>query len=101
MIASMFKILLRLVNITLKSKDYGTSYQTIDMFPLRCIKILLEYQQQEQILQFLMGLNQPFAHVRGQILLMDPLPRLNKVYSLILRRSNCDQFPLPTLIISS
>lgn len=27
--------------------------------------ILLKYQQQEQILQFLMGLNESFAHIRG------------------------------------
>lgn len=29
------------------------------------LKILLEYQQQEQILQFLMRLNESFAHIMG------------------------------------
>lgn len=48
-------------------------------------KLLLAYHQQEQILQFLMGLNESFAHVRGQILLMEPIPPLNKVFSLILK----------------
>ena len=30
-----------------------------------------------------MGLNKTFAQVRGQLLLMDPLPPINKVFSLI------------------
>ena len=30
-----------------------------------------------------MGLNDSFSQVRGQILLMDPLPHINKVFSLI------------------
>lgn len=41
------------------------------------------YYQQEYIMIFLMGLNDSYAHVRGQILLMDPLPPINKVFSLI------------------
>ena len=34
-------------------------------------------------MSFLMGLNDSFAQVRGQLLLMDPLPPINKVFSLI------------------
>jgi transposase InsO family protein len=34
-------------------------------------------------MQFLMRLNESFAAVRGQILLMDPMPPINKVFSLI------------------
>ncbi|XP_031282657.1 uncharacterized protein LOC116141274 [Pistacia vera] len=34
---------------------------------------------------FLMGLNDSFDHVRNQILVMDPLPTINKAYSMILR----------------
>ena len=34
-------------------------------------------------MNFLMGLNENFAQVRGQLLLMDPLPPINKVFSLI------------------
>jgi hypothetical protein len=44
----------------------------------------LEYFQQESIFQFLMGLNNSYAHIRGQILLIDPLPPMNKVFSLLL-----------------
>ncbi|GMI70518.1 hypothetical protein HRI_000721100 [Hibiscus trionum] len=34
-------------------------------------------------MQFLMGLNESFAHARGQILLLDPLPSITKVFSLV------------------
>ena len=34
-------------------------------------------------MSFLMGLNDYFSQVRGQLLLMDPLPPINKVFSLI------------------
>ena len=34
-------------------------------------------------MSFLMGLNDSFAQVRGQLLLMDTLPPINKVFSLI------------------
>ncbi|KAL4379256.1 hypothetical protein GQ457_02G035690 [Hibiscus cannabinus] len=40
---------------------------------------LLDDQQKELTMQFLMGLNESFATVRGQILLMDPLPNITKV----------------------
>lgn len=41
-----------------------------------------QYQEEECTISFLMGLNEIFATVRGQILLMEPLPSLNKVFSL-------------------
>jgi hypothetical protein len=34
-------------------------------------------------MQFLMGLNETFTQVRGQILLMDPMPNIDRVFSLI------------------
>ncbi|GKV05630.1 hypothetical protein SLEP1_g17617 [Rubroshorea leprosula] len=42
-------------------------------------------QQQEKLMQFLMGLNDSYGSVRSQILLKDPLPAVNKAYSLMLR----------------
>lgn len=46
------------------------------------LKAVTRFQQQENVMKFLMGLNDSFTHVRGQILLMDPI---NKVFSLILQ----------------
>ncbi|KAL0370630.1 UNVERIFIED_CONTAM: Retrovirus-related Pol polyprotein from transposon RE1 [Sesamum angustifolium] len=36
-------------------------------------------------MQFLMGLHESFDHVRNHILLMEPLPSVNKAYSMVLR----------------
>ncbi|KAJ0016708.1 hypothetical protein Pint_10816 [Pistacia integerrima] len=38
-----------------------------------------------RLMQFLVGLNDSFDHIRNQILLMDPLPIINKAYSMVLR----------------
>ena len=49
------------------------------------MKSILELFSQECVLQFLMGLNDSFFVVRAQILLMDPIPSVNKVFSLIIQ----------------
>ena len=36
-------------------------------------------------MSFLIGLNETYAAVRGQILIMDTMPPLSKVFSLILQ----------------
>uniref|UniRef100_A0A2N9FY23 Reverse transcriptase Ty1/copia-type domain-containing protein n=1 Tax=Fagus sylvatica TaxID=28930 RepID=A0A2N9FY23_FAGSY len=46
-------------------------------------KTLMEYQHYDYVHSFLMGLNDSFSQVRGQILLMEPLPSINKVFSLV------------------
>ena len=42
-------------------------------------------QHKDLVMQLLIRLNESFAQVRGQILLMDPLLSLNKVYSLLIQ----------------
>ncbi|KAL0417015.1 UNVERIFIED_CONTAM: hypothetical protein Slati_3533400 [Sesamum latifolium] len=48
-------------------------------------KILADMNQSNQLMEFLMGLHDSFDHVRNQILLMEPLPSVNKAYSMALR----------------
>lgn len=36
-------------------------------------------------MQFLMGLNESYAGVRAQILMIDPLPSISKVFNLIIQ----------------
>ena len=43
------------------------------------------HQAKECVMSFLMGLNDTYASVRGHILLMDPVPSLSKVFSLLLQ----------------
>ncbi|KAL4655071.1 hypothetical protein ACB092_01G424700 [Castanea dentata] len=39
----------------------------------------------EVVMQLLIGLNDSFSHIRGQILLMDPIPSAEKVFSLLIQ----------------
>ncbi|KAL0299012.1 UNVERIFIED_CONTAM: hypothetical protein Sradi_6561000, partial [Sesamum radiatum] len=39
----------------------------------------------DNLMQFLMGLNNSFDHVRNQILMMEHLPNVTKAYSMVLR----------------
>jgi len=43
------------------------------------------YHQQDFIIRFLKGLEEHFSVVRSQILLMDPLPSVNRVFSMIIQ----------------
>lgn len=47
--------------------------------------ICKEYTEHDFIMRFLKGLNDLFSCVRSQILLLDPLPPISRVYSLILQ----------------
>jgi len=48
-------------------------------------KAIQAKHQRQYVYQFLIGLNESYSHVRGQILLLDPLPPMNKVFSLVLQ----------------
>ncbi|KAL2232981.1 UNVERIFIED_CONTAM: hypothetical protein Sindi_1478100 [Sesamum indicum] len=41
-------------------------------------------KENDQLIQFLMGLNEAYDNVRSQILVMDPKPDINKAYSMVL-----------------
>uniref|UniRef100_A0A7C9DJJ1 Retrotransposon Copia-like N-terminal domain-containing protein n=1 Tax=Opuntia streptacantha TaxID=393608 RepID=A0A7C9DJJ1_OPUST len=46
---------------------------------------LQNYDQEQRIIQFLMGLNESYTAVRGNILMMTPFPNLSQVYSLLIQ----------------
>ncbi|XP_062113412.1 uncharacterized protein LOC133824533 [Humulus lupulus] len=48
----------------------------------------LNFPDQEQVLQFLTGLNDSFHAVRAQILLIDPFPSFSKVFSMFDKNAN-------------
>ena len=47
---------------------------------------ILDHFHSEQVMQFLMGLNDQFTQVRAQILLMEPIPSINRVFSLVIQK---------------
>lgn len=51
------------------------------------MKKLLEIEQ-DKVLKFLMGLHDGYDSIRGQILLLDPLPSVKKTYSMVVRVEN-------------
>lgn len=46
---------------------------------------ITEHQDTNDLIQFLMGLNPEYEEVKDQILLLDPLPNINKAYSMVLK----------------
>ncbi|KAL2230327.1 UNVERIFIED_CONTAM: hypothetical protein Sindi_1627100 [Sesamum indicum] len=44
-----------------------------------------EIRGNDNLMQFLMGLNESYDHNRSQILIMEPLPDSNKAYAMVLR----------------
>jgi len=65
--------------------DELVNYRPIPECSCGSSKSNLDYQHQDYVFQFLMGLNDSFSHIRGQILLIDPMPPINKVFSLVLQ----------------
>jgi len=47
------------------------------------VKKTQELDQRRKLMQFLMHLNDEYEAIKGQILLLDPLPTVNKAYSMI------------------
>lgn len=48
-------------------------------------KIMTETLDTNRLIQFLMDLNDAYDAIRGQILLLEPLPSVNKAYAMVLR----------------
>ncbi|GAU16526.1 hypothetical protein TSUD_167570 [Trifolium subterraneum] len=53
-----------------------------------------EYKDSDQVIRFLKGLNEQYYVVRSQIMLMDPLPTISKVYSLLVQQERQAIIPL-------
>jgi hypothetical protein len=65
--------------------DELSNYRPIPLCSCGSLRTVQDYFQHEYVFQFLMGLNDTFSHIKGQMLLIDPLPPTNKVFSLILQ----------------
>lgn len=77
--------------------DEFTNYRPIPECSCGALKTTLDHYHQDYIFQFLMGLNDSFAQIRGQILLIDPLPSINKVFSLVLQEERQREISIDSL----
>ncbi|XP_073275485.1 uncharacterized protein [Primulina huaijiensis] len=60
--------------------DELKDFQPISLCTCGSMKEWMNYQNQDCVLQFLMGLNDSYAQIRAQILMMDPLPAMSKIF---------------------
>ncbi|CAL8151589.1 unnamed protein product [Prunus armeniaca] len=63
--------------------DELASYNDSPTCSCGAIKKHHEKEERNALMQFLMGLNESYSAVRGQILLMNPLPSLRRAYALV------------------
>ncbi|KAG2699759.1 hypothetical protein I3760_07G204900 [Carya illinoinensis] len=91
-----------------KLKGYWDELEVYEPMPLcTCgsVKTLMEYHHCHKVMQFLMGLQDSYDAIRAQILLSDPLPSLNRVFSLIQQEERRRQLyyaptPAPTAMVT-
>ncbi|XP_047174734.1 uncharacterized protein LOC124842320 [Vigna umbellata] len=59
--------------------------------------VTLKYREVEHVICFRKGLNDTYQTVRTQILLMEPLPNINKVFSLLMQQEHKER-PHPRVV---
>ncbi|XP_019450716.1 PREDICTED: uncharacterized protein LOC109352984 [Lupinus angustifolius] len=55
------------------------------------IESLKTYKEQDYVIRFLEGLNEQFAQVRSQIMLIVPLPSITEVFALLIQQERQNQ----------
>jgi hypothetical protein len=60
------------------------------------MRVLTDRYQQDCVIQFLMGLNETYSNIQDQIMLMDPIPQVGKVFSLVQQQEKQHQMLLCT-----
>ncbi|XP_075659243.1 uncharacterized protein LOC142629146 [Castanea sativa] len=88
-------------NFFTQLKVFWDQLQNLSPFPSctygKCIcninKRLTDLQVRESVVKFLMGLKDSFSQVRSQVLLMDPIPSLSMVYSLLIQEETQRSVP--------
>ena len=76
--------------------DKLANYQTMPMCKCPCTcgaqRTTSDLHDRDQVMRFLMGLNDSYLAIRGQILLYEHLPNINRVLSLILQEEKKRSF---------
>ena len=75
--------------------DELNNFRSIPDCSCGALKILLDNKQHEYVMQFLMGLNDSFSHVRAQILMTEPLPPITKAFALVVQEERQRNINIP------
>ncbi|XP_061341595.1 uncharacterized protein LOC133287905 [Gastrolobium bilobum] len=49
-------------------------------------QLMRNHRERDHIIRFLKGLNEQYSHVRSRIMLIDPLPNVNRVFSMVVQQ---------------
>ncbi|XP_057982393.1 uncharacterized protein LOC131167614 [Malania oleifera] len=63
--------------------DELLNYESIPNCTCGGLRVVVQNQQRDCVMKFLMGLNDTYKAIKAQILLIKPFPSLNEVYSII------------------
>ena len=61
------------------------------------MKVLLDNKQHKYVMQFLMGLNDSFSHVKAQILMTYPLSSITKAFASVVQEERQRNINIPSL----
>lgn len=48
--------------------------------------MIKKYRDENYVIRFLKGLNEQYSHVKSQVLMLEPLPPLTKVFSMVVQQ---------------
>ncbi|KAF5468454.1 hypothetical protein F2P56_012604 [Juglans regia] len=76
--------------------DELSVYDPIPICNCGTMKTLLDRYQRDSVVQFLMGLHDSYSPISDQIMLMDPIPPVSKVFSLVQQQERHHQMTSQT-----
>lgn len=50
------------------------------------VDVFKKYRDEDYVIRFLKGLNEQYSHVKSQVLMLEPLPPLTKVFSMLVQQ---------------
>ncbi|XP_074298019.1 uncharacterized protein LOC141628820 [Silene latifolia] len=75
----------QLYGVHKKLNDFSQGNDSIDVCSCASREKQVKFQEDQRIVQFLMGLNDSYGVVRGTILMQNPLPKISFIYNNLLQ----------------
>lgn len=72
-------------------RDEFQSLVTLPSCECSSARAYLDHEEQQRLIQFLMGLNDSYGHIWSKIPMMNPLPSVNQAYSIVIHKESTRQ----------